>query len=320
MPPRTRAAHRSARRLANRDHTDNGAGQRHHRASRLCQADPADVRHGVGSVDRSRVQVTCAAATADSMRTNDINRFIAISFRKHSKAGGACGQDGGTRRPRLTRIAAFRRVCYHARFEAEVPRGRTAGSWRTSRLTWGRDLPDGAAVGKRAPPPRAPVAGWRQAHASTRSPQSWTPGCGPVRPRPRAASVAVLPFVNLTADRESEYFGDGLADEVINALTRIPGLRVTARTSSFAFSFQGAGRARDRRAARGGGAAGSSIRKHSQSRSRFSPAGQRRDGFHLWSESYDRELPTSSPFRTSWRGSIALALKVHWRRLPWSSG
>ena len=49
------------------------------------------------------------------------------------------------------------------------------------------------------------------------------------------ASVAVLPFVNLTADRESEYFGDGLADEVINALTRIPGLRVTARTSSFAF-------------------------------------------------------------------------------------
>ena len=49
------------------------------------------------------------------------------------------------------------------------------------------------------------------------------------------ASVAVLPFVNLTADKESEYFGDGLADEVINALTRIPGLRVTARTSSFAF-------------------------------------------------------------------------------------
>jgi serine/threonine protein kinase/Tfp pilus assembly protein PilF len=51
----------------------------------------------------------------------------------------------------------------------------------------------------------------------------------------RAKSLAVLPFVNLSADKENEYFSDGLAEEIINALNRLPGLRVIARTSSFSF-------------------------------------------------------------------------------------
>jgi serine/threonine protein kinase/Tfp pilus assembly protein PilF len=51
----------------------------------------------------------------------------------------------------------------------------------------------------------------------------------------RIKSLAVLPFANLSADKENEYFSDGLAEEIINALTRLPGLRVTARTSSFSF-------------------------------------------------------------------------------------
>jgi serine/threonine protein kinase len=46
-------------------------------------------------------------------------------------------------------------------------------------------------------------------------------------------SIAVLPFVNLSGDKEQEYFSDGLAEEIINALTKIPGLKVAARTSSF---------------------------------------------------------------------------------------
>ena len=55
-------------------------------------------------------------------------------------------------------------------------------------------------------------------------------------PRPsHAPSVAVLPFANMSADKEQEYFSDGLAEEIINLLAQVPGLKVIARTSAFAF-------------------------------------------------------------------------------------
>jgi TolB-like protein len=44
-------------------------------------------------------------------------------------------------------------------------------------------------------------------------------------------SIAVLPFVNMSGDKDQEYFSDGLAEEIINALTQVPGLKVIARTS-----------------------------------------------------------------------------------------
>ena len=50
-----------------------------------------------------------------------------------------------------------------------------------------------------------------------------------------APSIAVLPFANMSADKENEYFSDGLAEEILNLLAKIPGLKVIARTSSFAF-------------------------------------------------------------------------------------
>jgi serine/threonine protein kinase len=53
--------------------------------------------------------------------------------------------------------------------------------------------------------------------------------------KPDGKSVAVLPFANMSADLEHQYFSDGLSEELINALTRLPGLRVAARTSSFRF-------------------------------------------------------------------------------------
>ena len=60
------------------------------------------------------------------------------------------------------------------------------------------------------------------------------PASGGTARREHAPSVAVLPFVNMSADREQDYFCDGLAEEIINALTHVEGLRVAARTSSFA--------------------------------------------------------------------------------------
>ena len=68
----------------------------------------------------------------------------------------------------------------------------------------------------------------------------------------RRESVAVLPFANMSADPENEYFGDGMAEEIINALAKVQGLRVAARTSSFAFKGKNARHPRDRRAAERG--------------------------------------------------------------------
>src|SRR2546429_7402521 len=53
-----------------------------------------------------------------------------------------------------------------------------------------------------------------------------------------APAIAVLPFANMSGDKEQEYFSDGLAEEIINALVRVPGLKVIARTSAFAFKGQ----------------------------------------------------------------------------------
>jgi len=75
-----------------------------------------------------------------------------------------------------------------------------------------------------------------------------------IKPRMKAnseetqPSIAVLPFVNMSGDKEQEYFSDGLAEEIINTLTKIPGLKVIARTSSFSFRAQDVdiGQIRDR--------------------------------------------------------------------------
>ena len=68
------------------------------------------------------------------------------------------------------------------------------------------------------------------------------------RPRTEVASIAVLPFVNRSASADDEYFSDGLADELLNVLAKIKGLRVAARTS--AFHVQGQGRRPSPRSAR----------------------------------------------------------------------
>src|SRR5262249_14774401 len=52
-------------------------------------------------------------------------------------------------------------------------------------------------------------------------------------------SIAVLPFINLSSDQENEYFGDGLAEEILNALSHIPELHVAARSSTFTFKNKG---------------------------------------------------------------------------------
>ena len=112
---------------------------------------------------------------------------------------------------------------------------------------------------------------------------------------PRAAtadqnSIAVLPFVNMSGDPDNEYFSDGLSEELINALVMVDGLKVAARTSAFAFR----GQERDVREI--GAELGvehvleGSVRKAGDRVRITAQLIQAEDGFHLWSETYDRQL------------------------------
>lgn len=132
----------------------------------------------------------------------------------------------------------------------------------------------------------------------------------PATPSRRPPSVAVLPFANLSADKENEHFGDGLADEIITALTRIRGLRVTARTSSFAFrdTFQDV---REIGARLGVSALLEGSVQRSGGRVRVSAqlvdAGT---GFHLWSDQYDRDTDDIFAVQDQIARAIALALRL----------
>jgi TolB-like protein/Tfp pilus assembly protein PilF len=126
----------------------------------------------------------------------------------------------------------------------------------------------------------------------------------------RGASIAVLPFVNMSADKENEYFGDGLAEEVINALAQMPGLQVAGRTSSFVFrgkdiELMEVGRRLNVEHLLEGSVrrAGNRIRVTAQ-------LIKVADGFHLWSERFDRELTDIFAIQDEVTQAIASALRI----------
>jgi len=125
-----------------------------------------------------------------------------------------------------------------------------------------------------------------------------------------AASVAVLPFLNLTGDADGECFGDGLAEDIINALVRVPGLKVTARTSSFA--FRGKGLDARQVGARLGAAwlIEGSVRRGGGRVRVSAQLINTADGCHAWSERYDRRLTDIFAIQDDIARSIALALKL----------
>jgi TolB-like protein len=123
-------------------------------------------------------------------------------------------------------------------------------------------------------------------------------------------SIAVLPFVNMSADPEQEYFSDGLSEEILNLLAQIRDLRVIGRTSSFAFK----GRNEDLRSI--GSTLGvaylleGSVRKAGDDLRITAQLIEVEGGSHLWSQSYDRRLENVFAIQTEIAGSIAEALRM----------
>jgi TolB-like protein/Flp pilus assembly protein TadD len=123
-------------------------------------------------------------------------------------------------------------------------------------------------------------------------------------------SIAVLPFVNMSADSENEYFSDGVAEEIINALTKVQALRVASRTSAFAFKgknldIRDVGERLNVSTVLEG-----SVRKAGDQLRVTAQLIDIADGYHLWSERYDRQLDDVFAIQDEIAENIVDALRV----------
>ena len=127
-----------------------------------------------------------------------------------------------------------------------------------------------------------------------------------------AKSVAVLPFVNMSADKDDEYFSDGMTEELINALARVPGLRVPGRTSCFAFKgkteadiFRKVGDQLHVNTVLEG-----SVRKAGDKLRVTAQLINVSDGYHLWSEDYDGDVRDIFTFQSNVAQRVVEALQI----------
>jgi TolB-like protein/Flp pilus assembly protein TadD len=123
-------------------------------------------------------------------------------------------------------------------------------------------------------------------------------------------SIAVLPFVNMSADPENEYFTDGIAEEIINALSKVQALRVASRTSSFAFKGKNQDIRKVGEQLNVGTVLEGSVRKAGAKLRVTAQLVNVADGYQLWSDRYDRELQDVFAIQDEIAGNIVRALRV----------
>jgi TolB-like protein/tetratricopeptide (TPR) repeat protein len=123
-------------------------------------------------------------------------------------------------------------------------------------------------------------------------------------------SIAVLPFVNMSSDPEQEYFSDGITEEVLNRLAGVRGLQVAARTSAFSFKGQNQDVRQIAQLLGVGHILEGSVRKAGDQVRITAQLIRAEDGFHLWSEAYDRKLENIFAIQDDIASEIAGALQV----------
>ena len=128
--------------------------------------------------------------------------------------------------------------------------------------------------------------------------------------RARKKSIAVLPFVNVSPDKENEYFSDGMTEELIGALSKVEGLHVAARTSAFAF------KGKDQDVREIGEQLGvssvleGSVRRAGDKLRVTAQLVDTSDGYHLWSETYEREMKDVFAIQDEISRAIVKALQL----------
>jgi TolB-like protein/Flp pilus assembly protein TadD len=142
------------------------------------------------------------------------------------------------------------------------------------------------------------------------TPPGTTPVSAAVQSAAAGKSIAVLPFVNLSADPENEYFTDGVAEEIINALTRVQALRVASRTSAFAFKGKNEDIGEIGRKLKVDTVLEGSVRKAGNKLRVMAQLVNVADGFQLWSERYDRDMEDVFAIQDEIAQNIVKALRV----------
>jgi TolB-like protein len=127
---------------------------------------------------------------------------------------------------------------------------------------------------------------------------------------PPPHSIAVLPFVNMSGDKEQEYFSDGLTEELLNSLAAINELQVAARTSAFSFKGKDTDIGTIARKLNVGAVLEGSVRRSSHTVRITAQLIDAVTGFHLWSKTYDRDLGDVLKLETEIASAVADALKV----------
>lgn len=127
---------------------------------------------------------------------------------------------------------------------------------------------------------------------------------------PPARSIAVLPFTNMSGDKEQDYFSDGMSEELLNSLARINELQVAARTSSFYFKGEHADLATIARKLNVASVLEGSVRRSGQTIRVTAQLNDAVTGYHLWSQTYDRDLGDVLKLQTEIANAVVDALKV----------
>jgi TolB-like protein/tetratricopeptide (TPR) repeat protein len=146
--------------------------------------------------------------------------------------------------------------------------------------------------------------------ASLPAPPAAPASAAPAAFAPPPHSIAVLPFVNMSGDKEQEYFSDGLTEEVLNSLAEINELQVAARTSSFYFKGKDVDLGTVAHRLNVGAVLEGSVRRSSHTMRITAQLTNAVTGFHLWSKTYDRELGDVLKLQTEIATAVATSLKI----------
>jgi TolB-like protein/Tfp pilus assembly protein PilF len=157
---------------------------------------------------------------------------------------------------------------------------------------------------------------WRPQHSQATPAAEKTDTSTSANPQPEASfnppphSIAVLPFVNMSGDKEQEYFSEGLTEELLNTLSRINELQVAARTSSFSFAGEHPDIATVAHKLNVGAVLEGSVRRSAHTIRVTTQLVNGVTGFHVWSQTYDRDLGDVLQLQSDIATAVASALRV----------